>query len=74
MLGNLRREYLVKAVNRTADDVADRVRYNDTGRGFPEPIAVNQQINVVRAHLGQLGINTDEKLLHQNPFSILTHR
>src|ERR1035438_4802150 len=67
---HLRRERLVKAIDGTTDDVAHRIRHNDTGRGFPEPIAVNQQINILRARLGQLGVNTDENLLHR---SLLLH-
>jgi hypothetical protein len=70
MYGHLGREHLVEAIDGTADDVAHRIRHNDTGRGFPEPIAVNQQINILRARLGQLGVNSDENLLHR---SLLLH-
>ena len=66
MYGHLGRKHLVKAIDGTADDVAHRIRHNDTGRWFPEPIAVNQQINILRARLGQLGVNSDENLLHRN--------
>ena len=67
MLGNFLREYLVKTVNGATDHVPDTVRYNDTRRRPPEVVAVNQQINIGRALLGQLGVDADEDFAHVRP-------